>query len=347
MFLYNVHTPLKTFALPHKEDESYASFVDRISKKAGLDSNAAKALNEGKDGAGIAYEFEGGRFSLEDDDDFSILHSRLSPDSASSATLHLTTPRAHAHFAPSPAPPAYTTASSTIKAKAAKRKTSSSKSSSTPISAANEATAGKADNELGPPAGGVSPPKVNGSVGKPVTISSILGNGKPKSIASTTRSRRSKWGNDDAEPMGDVHKRQWIEFQNNQGVRTVVGKVGDVPNVRMLLKSGYRQVYLSRSFATKHGFVPPSYSMGAAGYTGLKTIGKVSITVGSHTASHPALINEEEHFDVVLGRAWLEKMNIKIDPLDQTNMTYMDNGEVIPCDLVVLKDADGNVITIT
>lgn len=37
----------------------------------------------------------------------------------------------------------------------------------------------------------------------------------------------------------------------------------------------------------------------------------------------------------------------RIDPLDQTALTYMDSGEVIPCDLVVLKDAEGNVITVT
>jgi hypothetical protein len=28
-------------------------------------------------------------------------------------------------------------------------------------------------------------------------------------------------------------------------------------------------------------------------------------------------------------------------------LTYMDSGEVIPCDLVVLRDAKGEIITIT
>jgi hypothetical protein len=51
--------------------------------------------------------------------------------------------------------------------------------------------------------------------------------------------------------------------------------------------------------------------MGAGGYTGMKTLGNVTITVGSKTASHPAFITEEEHFDVVLGRQWLERMAIK------------------------------------
>jgi hypothetical protein len=51
--------------------------------------------------------------------------------------------------------------------------------------------------------------------------------------------------------------------------------------------------------------------MGSSGYTGLKSLGNVSITVGSKTASHLAMINEEQHFDVVLGRSWLEKTGVK------------------------------------
>jgi hypothetical protein len=36
-----------------------------------------------------------------------------------------------------------------------------------------------------------------------------------------------------------------------------------------------------------------------------------------------------------------------VDPIDQTILTYMDNGDSIPCDIVVLKDDAGNVITVT
>lgn len=43
----------------------------------------------------------------------------------------------------------------------------------------------------------------------------------------------------------------------------------------------------------------------------MKILGDVSITVGKKTASHKAFIAEEEHFDVVLGRSWMEKMHIK------------------------------------
>lgn len=53
------------------------------------------------------------------------------------------------------------------------------------------------------------------------------------------------------------------------------------------------------------------FGMGSLGYTGLKTLGNVPITVGTKTSTHTALVNEEQHFDVVLGRQWLERMNIK------------------------------------
>lgn len=34
----------------------------------------------------------------------------------------------------------------------------------------------------------------------------------------------------------------------------------------------------------------------------------------------------------------------RVDPIDQTILTYMDSGDSIPCDIVVLKDAQGNKI---
>ncbi|KAK4685688.1 hypothetical protein P7C73_g4457, partial [Tremellales sp. Uapishka_1] len=320
--IYNVHTPSKTFALTYKEGESHSAFLSRIIAKSALSSDTTEAIKEKKDGSGLVYEFEGGRWSLEDgmpaslcvahvlipphpDDDLEILSTRLPPKSTPSITLHLTLPRAHAHFAKGQSP-------------------SPSKEAIKPL--------GKPVSKL-----------PNGDGGKP---KSKPAGSKTKSLLSTT-SRRSKWGDDDAEPMGEVHKRAWLEFQNNQGVRTVMGKVGNVDNVRMLLKAGYRHVYVSRSFAIANKLVPAKYHMGGSGYAGLKTLGNVSITVGGKTASHPAFINEESHFDVVLGRSWIEKMGVKTDPLDQTALTYMDSGEAIPCDLVVLKDAEGNVIYIT
>ena len=39
--------------------------------------------------------------------------------------------------------------------------------------------------------------------------------------------------------------------------------------VRMLLKSGYRYVYISRKFAIKNGFIPRDAAPGHYGYSGL------------------------------------------------------------------------------
>lgn len=60
---------------------------------------------------------------------------------------------------------------------------------------------------------------------------------RPKSRARSvysTVSRKSKYGDPDAEPLGDVKRREWHEFHGNNGVRTVIGKVGDVPNGKLL-----------------------------------------------------------------------------------------------------------------
>lgn len=61
---------------------------------------------------------------------------------------------------------------------------------------------------------------------------------RPKSRARSvysTISRKSKYGDPDAEPLGDVKRREWHEFHGNNGVRTVIGKVGDVPNGKSIL----------------------------------------------------------------------------------------------------------------
>lgn len=198
---------------------------------------------------------------------------------------------------------------------------------------------------------------------------------RPASVMSKS-SKRSKWGHNDDEPWWDVHRRLWTDFQHSNGVRTVVGRVGKTDNgmltpssqnvadlpVRMLLIRGHLNLTVSRKFAMKNNLVDKKYGLGSAGYMGAMNIGDVAITVGSKTARHPAIINEEQHFDVVLGRKWIEKMGVKCvylvhamtptdanrqDGVDQTVLTYMDNGEQIPCDIVLLKDEEGYVIHVT
>ncbi|WVR03225.1 hypothetical protein IAU60_000216 [Kwoniella sp. DSM 27419] len=385
MFVYNVHTPQKTFALTHKDDETRSKLFEKVWSKSGQS-------NDQKEGSSLLYEYEGERWSLDDDDDLEILLSRFPPSSTPSVTMHLQLPQAHAHFnsPPSYSAPSTSSPSSKIKSKSTKTKKASDgpsiKSVTESNTQANAATSsglngisGDKDKKSQSNLGVGSAPKskvtgqtakeagtnllappaapVNGNSQRSASTSvlqtpssgnnrSVSGQSKAKSFMST-KSRKSKWGDDDAEPLGLVKRREWEEFHNNNGVRTVVGKINGVSGVRMLLKSGYKGVYVSRTFAIKHNIVPKKFGMGSFGYTGLKSIGTVDITIGSKTAAHQAYLSEENHFDVILGRQWLERMAIKIDALDPTALTYMDNGESIDCDIVVLKDDKGHVITIT
>jgi hypothetical protein len=136
----------------------------------------------------------------------------------------------------------------------------------------------------------------------------------------------------------------------------------------MLLKNGYRHVYISRKFAIKHGFIPKNATPGYYGYSGLVNIGvwPITLTPSTQASMHPdappqqqsgsitskpttvsVYLSEEPHFDVVLGRSFLEKRKIKMNPMDLTDVVCMDTGEKIECELVILKDGRGEIVTVT
>lgn len=182
------------------------------------------------------------------DDDLEILLSRLPPSSTSSTTLHLSLPsqassHPHAHFAPSP--PSYSTAAETVKSKAQRSQSQTSTPSSKPQANGNTppsalkspkskdyASVNSTPNlGLGAPIGGANGDSHSGA---PKTRQSSVkaksvGGGEAKTVGTTadgtsvgmvkparraqsvasTRSRRSKYGDPNAEPMGDVHKRNW------------------------------------------------------------------------------------------------------------------------------------------
>lgn len=91
---------------------------------------------------------------------------------------------------------------------------------------------------------------------------SLPGNRSEKSIRSKKTTKSTK---DD----GPAFRKAFDKFHSENGVRTVTGSIGPIGNVRMLLKNGYRHVYMSRKFAVKHGFVPKDASLGYYGYGGL------------------------------------------------------------------------------
>jgi len=143
----------------------------------------------------------------------------------------------------------------------------------------------------------------------------------------------------------------------------------------MLLKSGYRHVYISRKFAMRHGFIPSDAAPGNYGYSGLINLGKWPITLKTAeefadetaaqttddtapSSSHPrhhksktvtvsVFLSEEPHFDVVLGRSFFEKRQIKISSIDPTEVICLDTGEKIECELVILKDGRGEIVIVT
>ena len=66
------------------------------------------------------------------------------------------------------------------------------------------------------------------------------------------------------------------------------------------------------------------------------------------------MLVEQAFFPVVLGRSFMEKRQVRFDPLDQTavlfqvrptstssRLTVQDTGEYVPTDVVVVKDTNG------
>jgi hypothetical protein len=117
--------------------------------------------------------------------------------------------------------------------------------------------------------------------------------------------------------------------------------------VRMLLKNGYRHVYISRAFAKRHNFIPPDATPGYYGYSGLISIGQWPLTVGSTTTTHAVYLSEETHFDVILGRSFQEKRNVKTDASDLTMVICGDTGEKVDCEVVIIRDGKGEFVTVT
>jgi len=182
---------------------------------------------------------------------------------------------------------------------------------------------------------------------------------RPRPAVSSPRPRSSnssvKKGNNAASTTKEVkrqdatpkHKQEFEKFHSENGVRTILGSIGPVNNVRMLLKNGYRHVYISRKFAIQHGFIPGDAAPGHYGYGGLVNIGKWPIAVGRTKTTHTVYLSEESHFDVVLGRSFMELRQVKLDPVDPTDVVCMDTGEKIDCELVILKDGKGQIVTVT
>lgn len=68
---------------------------------------------------------------------------------------------------------------------------------------------------------------------------------------------------------------------------------------------------------------------------------------GPNPSMMTVYLSEEPHFDVVLGRSFFEKRQIRIDPVNLTDVVCLDTGEKIECDVIILKDGKGEIVTVT
>ena len=62
---------------------------------------------------------------------------------------------------------------------------------------------------------------------------------------------------------------------------------------------------------------------------------------------HAVYLSEETHFDCILGRSFMEARKVKTDPTDPTSVVCLDTWEKIDCELVILKDGKGQIVTVT
>lgn len=143
-----------------------------------------------------------------------------------------------------------------------------------------------------------------------------------------------------------AHRIAFEEFHSQRGVRLLRGSLGPVQNVPMMLKEGYRHVYVSRSFALDHGFIPADTTPGTYGYNGITNLGKWPVQVGSRAVSCTVMLAEDSFFPVILGRAFMEKRGVRTDPIDMTSVLFMDNGERADVEVVVVRDELGQPVPI-
>ncbi|KAJ6597109.1 hypothetical protein DFH09DRAFT_904462 [Mycena vulgaris] len=329
--ILNVHTPSSSFAIPFRllvTQDSLEDLYDKLSRKAGTGYHGQRV------GAGwLKYEFNQTIWNLDDDADYTIFvwrQQQPGSDAASTSTAvdHLETPTLHLHDprAPLPTPPAY-------------------------LNAAYYVFQPSRALRLDVPS--------------------------PTPRARSAKSRKSKRSTAPA-PADSVptFKREFEKFHGENGVRTVMGSIGPVQNVRMLLKAGYRHVYISRQFAKEHGFIPADAAPGHYGYGGLVNIGTwpITLTPSSTFSAHPnapppppktsgktskrgdgkpkptmiaVYLSEEPHFSVVLGRSFFERRQIQTSSIDPTDVVCLDTGEKLECELVILKDGRGEIVTVT
>ncbi|KAF8891273.1 hypothetical protein BD779DRAFT_1799167 [Infundibulicybe gibba] len=329
--ILNIHTPSSSFAIVHACTNPG---IPHIAFRQAEQKSHTEYYGERVGPGWLKYEFNETVWNLDDESDYAIFvwrqqqqphtphdHEAASTSSTTSAAATVQTPTLYLHSPshPLPSPPAYQNPSYYL----------------------------------------FQPSRI-------VKPRSRTASPRPRSSKShkTTASKRAA-----ATPSPNdgvpAFKREFEKFHGENGVRTVIGSIGPVHNVRMLLKSGYRHVYVSRKFAMNHGFIPSDAAPGHYGYGGLVNIGKwpITLTPSASFDAHPpsgkpplkratpllfsVYLSEEPHFDVVLGRSFFERRQIRTSAMDPTDVVCLDTGEKVECEVVILKDGRGEIVTVT
>ncbi|KAG6820639.1 hypothetical protein H0H93_013838 [Arthromyces matolae] len=241
--ILNIHTPSSSFAIVHSfAQDSLQTLYDTLSRKAHTSYHGERV------GPGwLKYEFNDAIWNLDDDSDYTIFVWRQhQPAPASTPTPTPSATTDSNKFRP---PPAHTPT----------------------LYLHNPSASLPGPSDYRNPSYYLYRPNARRSSPAPSTRSK-------KSTRKDGSRHTSSIMNDDDDGI-PKHKKDFEKFHGENGVRTVMGSIGPVHNVRMLLRAGHRHVYISRKFAIKHGFIPKDAAPGHYGYGGLVNIGTWPVTL--------------------------------------------------------------------
>ncbi|GAA6048979.1 hypothetical protein JCM3770_005423 [Rhodotorula araucariae] len=339
---------LNAFALKLKPSDSVHSIKARAARKLAIPLDGHDIR--------LKYLWADVFYTLDDDDDFDVFTSRHqhSPE----VTLLLSSPHIPTQnpsiASVSSLPPSSAFSSSSVGARSRADPDASSLYSAQPAGAPAPLLYGRADaRDLQRQTSmHLVPPPPGTGAGSVRSGRSARSRRSARSAGADTLGGKSKRGAtakgaDGGAASVPEHKIKFEEFHNQLGVRTFIGSIGPVQNVRMMMKSGHRACYMSRAFAQAHNFIPRDAAPGFYGFSGITNLGTWPIKVGSKTVEQEVMLVESSYFPVILGRSFMERRGVRTDPLDQTSVVFMDTNEVIPTDLVVVKDKDGVVVPIS
>lgn len=354
MTILNIHAgPLAPFALRLRADDSLSVLRARAAKKARIPPETAS----------IRYAWHDEQFTLDDDDDWEIFVGRVSK--LPEESVYLDSPALPQEKEPlnrlgappagtpqtvrdgpgaadqptAPAPGAATTRGGVDKVSVQRLESVHAKALDNQTLAASQMTTGR-DSILYPQAPTPAPPP---GWGPGPTPEPHLRNAAEEAMSM----RSKKTPTEDGTLPPPAHKLAFQQFHSQLGVRLLRGSLGPVHDVPMMLKEGYRHVYVSRSFALAHGFIPKDTAPGTYGYNGITNLGKWPVQVGSRAVSCTVMLCEDSYFPVILGRTFMEKRGVRTDPVDQTSITFMDTGERADVEVVVVRDEHHEPVVIT